>query len=799
VGVIGYKIWYDLWENKGRTLRVIAIIAIGAFAVGTVLGAREFILQDVTRTWQASVPATIGLEVKPAVDDTLLESLAHLRGIETVEGWYQSKTVRWRRSPADPWQPAILVALEDYESQTLRQVKIDSGGWPQRKLMGVQRGRGLVVGDRVELDISSKVYPVELNGVLYNAAHPSPASLPDPMFFTNRERFTQLTGEAGSSLILATIPHYSDERVKAMADLIQHELEQQGVEVNPAISAPGGFKSRTGRPGQFTGQEAINSVFLILSIMAATTLMLGLFLVYNTINAVIIQQVNQIGIMKAIGAGFGRILFIYLSLVLVYAVLALLVAVPLGALGAHGLRGLIVNRQGMIPGPLGVSLTAVAAQTAVALLSPLLVAIIPVYLGGRITVREAISTYGLGSASNWLDRLLVKFQSLPRLLSLTLSNTFRNPKRVLFTQITLIGAGVMFMMVLNTRASLSHTFGEVLLSIFQVNVLLDLDEAARIKRVEALTLSQPGVTTVEVWGTAKGTARRLGQPETNDDSKISLRGLPLPSQSYVPQLRAGRWLQPGDTYAVVLNQELAQAMGVDVGDWITIDIPTKRESDWQVVGLLFEPVDQEAALVPREPLLRELRQVGQGQAIRVRITPQDAASETAMAADLRVLYEAHGYEVTASAQDTAHRLATQRTNQMAMLFAILTGMALLTALVGAVALSGTLAINVIERTREIGVMRAIGASGWAVAGQFVGEGLILGWLSWLLAIPLSFPAGQLTIKTLSAVLKIELVYQVSTVGIWSWLIIITLLAVLASWFPAQKASQTSVRDSLAYV
>jgi putative ABC transport system permease protein len=144
-------------------------------------------------------------------------------------------------------------------------------------------------------------------------------------------------------------------------------------------------------------------------------------------------------------------------------------------------------------------------------------------------------------------------------------------------------------------------------------------------------------------------------------------------------------------------------------------------------------------------------------------------------------------------------LATQRVKQMSMLFAILTGMAVMTALVGAVALSGTLAINVLERTREIGVMRAIGASAWAVAGQFVGEGLILGWLSWLLAIPLSIPAGQLIIKTLSGVLHIELVYQVSQTGVWYWLVIITILAIIASWFPAQKAAQTSVRESLAYV
>jgi putative ABC transport system permease protein len=799
MGVIRYKIWYDLWENKGRTLRVVAIIAIGAFAVGAVLGAKEFILQDVTRTWQASAPATIGLEVKPAVDDAMLASLENLPGIETVEGWYQSKTVRWRRSFNDPWQSAILVALEDYEAQTLRQVKIDSGDWPRRKLMGVQRGRRLAAGDQVQLEIDNKIYPVELNGVFYNAAHPSPASLPDPMFFTTRERFTQLTGEAGSSLILATIPTYSDARVKVTADLIQHELEKQDIEVNPAISAPGGFKSRTGKPDQFTGQDAINSVFLILNVMAATTLILGLFLVYNTINAVIVQQVNQIGIMKAVGARFSRILYIYFSMVIVYAVLALLVAIPLGALGAHGLRGLMVNRQGMIPGPFAISTTAVAVQAAVALLSPLLTAILPIYLGARVTVREAISTYGLSSGSNWLDRLLVKFQALPRLVSLTLSNTFRNQKRVFFTQITLVGAGVMFMMVMNTRATLAHTFGDVLLSIFQVNILLDLEDEGRIKQVEALTLTHPEVTAVEIWGTAKGTARPLGQPESNDDSNVNLRGIPLPSRTYVPQLRAGRWLQAGDEYAMVLNQEVAQEIGVGVGDWITLSIPTHRESVWQVAGLLFEPVDQEAALVPRESLLRELRQVGRGQSIRVQTLSQDAESEATTVADLRTLYEVHGYEVTASTQDTAHRLATQRLNQMSMLFAILTGMAVMTALVGAVALSGTLAINVLERTREIGVMRAIGASAWVVAGQFVGEGLILGWLSWLLAIPLGIPAGQLIIKTLSGVLHIELVYQVSQTGVWYWLVIITILAIIASWFPAQKAAQTSVRESLAYV
>ncbi len=798
VGVIRYKIWHDLWENKGRTLRVVIIIAIGAFAVGATMGGKEFILKDLARTWQVSSPATIGLSVDPPVNDATLQSLENLQGIETVVGW-QQETIKWRRSPRDLWQPALLVAVDDYQEQPLRKIVLDQGDWPQRKMMGVQRGRELDVADEIILEIKAKEYQVELNGVLYNAAHPPPFVVPEPMFFTTRERFKQLTGESRYSLVLATIPNYSPERVKAAADLIQQELEKQDITVSPAIPAPGGFKTRTSHPDRFIVQDALDGVFLMLTVMAVATLLLGLFLVYNTINAIISQQVNQIGIMKAIGAKFSRILLIYFSTVLVYALLALLIAVPLGALGAHGLRIAMISRIKMIPGPFEISTTAVTVQAAIALLSPLVIAIIPIISGAKITVREAVSTYGLGSASSVFDRFLAQVRFIPRIMALVLVNTFRNKKRVILTEFTLIGAGVIFMMVMSTRLSLLYTFSDVLFDIFNVNVMLDLKKEERIKEIETLSLTYPEVKAIEVWGTAKGAARLKGQPESNEDSEINLRGLPLPTDMYRPQLRAGRWLKPQDGYAIVLNQALAAEMGAQVGDWITIDVPAKGESDWQVVGLVFEPLDQEAAMLPRTTLLREIGQVGRGKAIRVQTWHQDAGSELQTSIALRELYELRGYEVIASTMDTTHRVTAQRVEQMSILIALLSAMAVMIAIVGSVALSGTLAINVMERTREIGVMRAIGASAMAVAGQFVGEGLILGWLSWLLAIPLSIPVGKLVINLLSTLMNIELIYRFSNQGVGYWFVIITILAIIASWFPAQKAAQTSVRESLAYV
>lgn len=802
LGVIRYKIWRDLWENKGRTLRVVMIIAIGTFAVGAIIGGKEFMTQDLTYTWESSAPASIGMAVTPAVDEETINTLAHLPGIERVEGWFQ-KSIQWRRNPNAPWEPALLLAIDDYQDQSLRKIFKDNGDWPARKLMGVQRGYQLNVSDQVDLKINNgredKEYSIQLNGQLYSPAQPPAAFMPLPTFFTTRERFQQLTGEANFSLILATIPDYTDARAETAADLLQYELEKQSIEVDPAMPKPGGFFERTANPHRFISQDVLDGVFLILSTLAVTSVILGLFLVYNTINAIISQQVSQIGVMKAIGAKFHQILWVYLSVVVVYALLALLIAVPLGALTAYGLRLALINRINMIPGPFEVSTTAVLVQAGVALFSPLLIAIVPIFSGASITVREAISTYGLGGAAGWLERLLARTQFLPRLAALTINNTFRNKKRALLTEITLVGAGVIFMMVMHTQASLIYTYNDVLTTIFKANVLLDLEKEARLREVEEIVLSQPGVKAVEIWSIGQGSIRPLGRPEANDDQKANLRGLPLPSISYNPQLRAGRWLQPGEHYAVVLNQELAEQVGVGVGDWVTIDIPLTRESNWQVVGLLFEPLDQQAIYAPRDTLLRELRQVGRGSAIKVQTVATDAASEATIATDLRQRLEALGYEVQVSREDTAHRMTSERLDRLSILVFLLTGMALLIAAVGAVALSGTLSINVLERTREIGVMRAIGASALVIGGQFIGEGLILGWLSWLIAWPFSIPAGQVVVHTLSGLLNTELVYRQSAGGVFYWLIIISVLAVVASWFPANKAAQTSVRESLAYI
>jgi ABC-type antimicrobial peptide transport system permease subunit len=70
------------------------------------------------------------------------------------------------------------------------------------------------------------------------------------------------------------------------------------------------------------------------------------------------------------------------------------------------------------------------------------------------------------------------------------------------------------------------------------------------------------------------------------------------------------------------------------------------------------------------------------------------------------------------------------------------------AAIGAIGLLATLSISVVERQREIGIMRSVGASAWHVAGQFLVEGLIIGLLAWVVSLPLSYGIHQLLLDGL---------------------------------------------------
>ena len=799
MGVLWDKVWRDLWENKGRTIQVVLIIAVGTFAIGMIIGTRQFMITGMQMSWRLSSPPTVYLWTDPGVDEKSLDVLSAVAGVSAVEGIAQQE-IEWRLSPADPWRPAGLSARTDYEDQTLTKYQLISGQWPHKKVFGIGQGGDTAFdiheGDRVYIRVNSRETTITIGSIIYDQIVQPPSFGGNAQFYTTLEEFGNLTGSENYNRIFASTAYYDPDQATAIANTMQDKLEKQHLMVGGASPRGGSIAD----PNKHFFQDPLDGLFFIMGFMATIALILGLFLVYNTITALINRQINQIGILKAIGARTRTIFFVYLTIVFAYGVMALALSIPLSALAARTLGNYLMSAFNA-EGAFELSPLAIQAQVVIALVAPILASLVPLWTGSRITVREAISNYGLRAEATLLDRLMAKIRFLPELLALTISNTFRHKQRVILTEITLVLSGLIFMTVMTTRDAANYTFGDLLFSILRFDVNFATERAERVDRLQSIALGEPGVKAVEVWALESANIRLAGTPETNDDKRAAVFGVPLPTNLYGPQMVAGRWLQPGDTNVVVLNQKLADDAGVKIGNTITLKFGVDKESDWQVVGLLFDPIVTVSAHVPRDAFGRAQHEVNRATTVWIQAADKDSAAVQALAHRLRDVYTSDRVRLQAGSvfgKDTSVEIIEGIMAQFAVILTLLATMAVLIGVVGSLALSGVLSLNVLERRREIGVLRAIGASSAAIGGQFIGEGLILGWLSWLIAWPLSIPAGQLMVGGLSSALGSQMVYRYTPTGPLIWLGIITVLAVAASGLPARAASRVSVRESLAY-
>jgi putative ABC transport system permease protein len=126
-------------------------------------------------------------------------------------------------------------------------------------------------------------------------------------------------------------------------------------------------------------------------------------------------------------------------------------------------------------------------------------------------------------------------------------------------------------------------------------------------------------------------------------------------------------------------------------------------------------------------------------------------------------------------------------------------MTVLLATVGGLGLMGTMSLNVMERVREIGVMRAFGASSRIIARIVIIEGLLIGMLSWVLAIGLSLPLSSSLARAIGlSFMDYPITATTSLGGISAWALIVIIISVIASLLPALRAARLTVTEVLAY-
>lgn len=787
------KILADMGSNLPRFVLVILSLAVGMFAVGMITGGYVLTMEDMQAGYDSIQSADIRITTED-FDENLVERVRRLDGVTAADGEKQLQ-VQMLNGDGE-WKNLVIKVLPE-DGQKINKIDLLSGQMPvgEEILIDIHRDIALETGDSLliqlpsgterELTITGQVrdQTIGTTGNTYFVS-PSYGYIPfDTLPYLEQEM-------TYDTLLVRVDPALSEDEVKTLSDEIVGNVEQSGLDVSSITILDSGGHPNLGYV------EAIGGLLAVLGFL---TVFLSGFLVFNSMSALFAQQVQYIGIMKAIGAKKSDIIKMYMVLILVFGLIALVISVPLSAWASSKLGDFLGMRLNFLSGGMRYVPLAVILQIVIALILPQAAGIIPILKTSNISVQEAITTTGIDAGdvgTSWIDRQLQKIKGLSRPMLVSLRNTFRRKGRFILTLITLSLGGAVFISTFNVRASLESYTYQVSRYIL-ADVSIDFDRHYRIDEIERMAMSVDGVAGVEPRGRA---ITQLLNEDGEAAESVEMTGAPPESDLIEPIMMKGRWIIPGDRNAIVLNEAFAvRYPDLDVGDTITLYV-NRREVDWTIVGFFqFLGTDSFNAYVPLD-YLNEI--TGHyGQAINFQIIASPEVSRAGMQEDLARrlddFFRTEGYALKSStATDEIWGNATEGLDTLTTFLLIMSG---LTALVGSISLAGTMGMNVMERTRETGVMRAIGATDWQVMRLVIVEGLIIGVLSWffgsLLAFPISYLMSYIVNSSIFGVAG-EFIFDVS--GFLIWLGMVLLLSLLASIIPANNAAKLTIREVLAY-
>jgi putative ABC transport system permease protein len=795
------KLAGDLRNARGRLSMMVLAMAVGMFGIVTILSAYTILTREISRNYLGTNPASALLEVDQVTDE-LVEAVRQRPGIANAE----AGSSVWARIEVKPdeWMPLLLFVVKGFNAMQMNIFRRESGVWPPPEgSMLLERAALPLVNGKIgrEMQVQTPNGPkrkVVISGLVHD-----PGLAPSGQEQTAYGYITPSTlaflGESGTLdtlKVTVSAPSPDVATIERTVAGLAGWLKQQGHAVGEIRIPP---------PGKHPHQTQMKAILVMLLLFSLMALVLSAVLTASTIGGLLAQQVRQIGVMKAIGARSSQIAGIYLVLVVLLGGIAVVLGLPPGIAAGRAFAGAIAELLNFTLYSEAVPGWVYLVQLLAGLLVPLFIALGPILRATRITVREAINDYGTSlkaSQSGRLDALLGKIRRMDRTLILSIRNTFRRRGRLVLTLGLLSAAGAMFMTALNVRSAWERNLADAA-SDRRYDLEIRLNRPHPEEKVVSIISAVPGVKKVESWDIEPAAASRpdgLEIARTYPDrghGSFTLRSVPPESRMIELTLLGGRWIQPGDSDAVVLNHmALVLFPGIKVGDDIKISVHG-REAGFHVVGIARELVTPAAAYTSPEGFNRALGRSGRTNAVRVVMKGHDEKTIGAVKREIERDLEREKIGVKGDISET--RLDRALSGHVYILIFALILMSVIMAVVGVLGLMSAMGTSVIERTREFGVMRAIGGRSGTVMRNVISEGVFIGLMSWCIAIVLSLPlsagVGRL-VGTLAFRFPLPLV--LSPAAIFIWLTVISLGSIAASAYPAWRASQLTIRETLAY-
>lgn len=803
----GRKVLRDIVSRKGRTLLVTTAILIGVFGVVTLVSVNDLITTQLHKDIQAQdLPMTRLYVTVPnasvQIDNTaVLDTIGQLPGITHAEG-QAVYSVSWKSPGSEHYLRAKILAYSaPFEAVQFEPVRLVTGAFPRpgQHEIAVERRfadeNGVKVGDSMvfrPLGSTETPQAWRIAGIVFhpyfvlgeNGDIPAADKL-----FAHYDDAQEIAGFAGYNVLAV---RYTDfPTAEAGVTALKEAVAQQ----TPYIPV----WNWTEDPEHYFLFKTVADVTNVLNMLALISMIVSGFLVTNVINTVVGEQRRQIGILKSLGATRRDIFVIYAGIALVYGIIGLVPGTIIGAL-AGGLMAEQLSALALtLIDSFRISPIGILTGVALGLIVPVLAALIPVLAATRVSIRSAVTD--LGISSTWgRSRLshVIGAAPLPIHMRQALRNVAQKRTRLALTGLTLMLAAAAFMGVFAMFSSLTsqiedayrvidfqiaanptapHSFDELRAAIMQVEGVQDVFPGA------GFAVDMAGFTSADEFIAGTSTVDVIGVDTTANAWNFHYEN-------------GSGWQENPDREGVVLSTKIAEKIGKKPGDSVTLTAGGSQQQ-YDIIGTFRFPAD--LVLMRWQTLAALAGFVDPAgnpltNSVDIRVSGHDPTARQVddVISAITDALATHGITATYENQVATLDQMTEQLQTFNMIFQITSGVM---AAVGAIGLLTALSMAVYERQKEIGIMRSIGAGSSVVAAQFLTEGLLVGVLAWIPAIPLSYWIAL----QLGGAFDIELFtfsYPpfVLALGLGGMLVIAT----LASLWPSLAASRRTVSDILRY-
>jgi putative ABC transport system permease protein len=792
------KVIRDLTSNYSKNLMLVLAIAVGVFGIGSILGAYKVINREMATNYLSTEPASATIEYEGTISNELLKSIKSFPGIKKAE---RRATITGRMKVEDRWYPILLFVIDDFKKMEINKALPVSGSQtPDTGSMLVERTALVVMqaneGDEVTIKTPhGEPRSLKITGLVRDPGLAPAWQEQAGYAYITLDALHQLGEKQGFDLLRLQVSEneYSASEITRKAEEVADFLKTKGIKIHEIQVPP---------PGKHPHQSQMNAVLTIFIVFCFMILGLGSILVATSMATLMVKQVRQIGVMKTIGGNSAQIGRLYVLMLFVICIVALIVSIPLSRLAAFGFYT-------QIAGLLNLEITDTSIPWSVPLIQlisgitlPMIAAAFPLVRGSRISVRAALDNYGVSAKStpvSFISRLPF-VNALSDTFRLALRNAFRQRSRLGLTLGLLAAGGAMFMTALNVSEAWDKNLKRIYVQrLYDQEIKLNdrIDPDSVFQRIESLS----GVTTVEGWDYSSTSVVKESNYEVTKTypdkghGSFTILALPVNTKLLNPTLTEGQWLSREGTNEVVLNQ-MARTSEMKIGDEISLSLEDKPTT-WKIIGFTEDVGSSAAAYVSIETFSKLNQSTNQIK--MVRIGYEDRSKENALYKNReieKVLEELH---VSVSSSTPVWLLHNAVAAHMKVLVNSLLAMAILMAVVGTLGLTSTISMNVLERTREIGVMRAIGATPKKIRNLIVSEGLIIGVISIVLAFVISIALSYFMGEFIGHIsFRTPLTLTISLMAILIWVLIVIAGSYLATILPAKKANIVTTREALSY-